>query len=74
MDAVEDIVASLPEYKKKVLEEFLSNFTKHTTDLKRAIDELRDEIESCDNSYTLLKKKYDTALQEVRLLRKCKQD
>ena len=57
-----------------MLEDFLTNFTRHSTDLKRSIDELRDELGSCDNELGLLKKKYDTALQEVRLLRKCKSD
>ena len=49
MEQVEEMVASLPEHQKRVLDEFLSNFTRHSADLKRAIDELRDELESCDS-------------------------
>ena len=57
-----------------MLDEFLSRFGRHSDDLKRAIDDLRDELDSCDKQHGLLRKKYDTAVQEVRLLRKCKQD
>ena len=74
MEQVEAMVATLTVHQKKVLDEFLANFTLHSTDLKRVIDDLRDELGSCDNKLALLRKKYDTALQEVRLLRKCKQD
>ncbi len=74
MEQVEDMVSSLPSHQKKVLQEFLDNLSRHSKDLKGAIDDLRDELESTENKNTLLRKKYDTALQEVRLLRKCKID
>ena len=74
MEQVEEMVASFPPHQKKVLDEFVHNFVRHSTELKRTIDELRDELESCDNQNQLVKKKYDTAIQEVKLLRKCKID
>ena len=56
------------------MDEFIKNFSGHNNELKRSIEELTDELESCDNSLALARKKYDTAVQEVKLLRKCKKD
>ena len=49
MEQVEEMVATLPTHQKKVLDEFLANFARHSTDLKRVIDDLRDELGSCDS-------------------------
>ena len=74
MEQVEEMISSLPPHQKKVLDEFIHNFVRHSAELKRTIDELRDELESCDKQNQLVKKKYDTAIQEIELLRKCKKD
>ena len=49
MEQVEEMIATLPAHQKKVLDEFVGNFVRHSTELKRAIDELRDELDTSDD-------------------------
>ena len=74
LELIEDILEALPRHQRKTLEEFIQNFSGHNNELQRSVEELQDELSSCDNQLALSSKKYDTAVQELKLLRKCKKD